>query len=546
MKTFLENKKIILLLFFISFLFLLCGVQGIPVTDPVESNYALPAKEMVLSNNWISPTIYGHYWFDKPIMIYWVTALSYKIFGFTDLASRLPSILAGSLSISLLVFYALRLYKNNQIAIFSGLFLMTSLQFWIVSHAIITDQLLLLFTIPTMLSAYIGLTENNIKHLIIAYIAAGLACLTKGPVGIVLPGLLLLTWCLFMRSKEFFKRCFPWQGILCFILVAMPWYGSMIYIHGTEFVNQFLGLHNIIRATSSEHPQDNHWYYYLVLLPLSLLPWTGLTFDRIFAHHRSSSNTPFYKFLLVWFGGTLLFYTLIATKYPTYTYIAIIPAILLAAEAIPPLLEHKPSLKINFLTTSLFFIFILTAGTFWLKNINWTPFYIIAACTILSMTYCFTKNFTKELLYSAITGIACLYLCIITIGLPPYLSTRSGILMASTFHNLPGDHMFFNSYSTSFTYYTGETAIRLVPTTKETTKEGRNPLWDNKYTMPSITDTELTMYRKDTPVYLYVSKNNKNSFNAWSLRSQFEEIYTFPTGSIFKWVNTNELLSRDA
>ena len=182
MKTFLENKKILLLLFFISFLFLLCGVQGIPVTDPVESNYALPAKEMVLSNNWISPTIYGHYWFDKPIMIYWVTALSYKIFGFTDLASRLPSILAGSLSISLLVFYALRLYKNNQIAIFSGLFLMTSLQFWIVSHAIITDQLLLLFTIPTMLSAYIGLTENNIKHLIIAYIAAGLACLTKGPV----------------------------------------------------------------------------------------------------------------------------------------------------------------------------------------------------------------------------------------------------------------------------------------------------------------------------------------------------------------------------
>ena len=118
--------------------------------------------------------------------------------------------------------------------------------------------------------------------------------------------------------------------------------------------------------------------------------------------------------------------------------------------------------------------------------------------------------------------------------------------MASTFHNLPGDHMFFNSYSTSFTYYTGETAIRLVPTTKETTKEGRNPLWDNKYTMPSITDTELTMYRKDTPLYLYVSKNNKNSFNAWSLRSQFEEIYTFPTGSIFKWVNTNELLSRDA
>lgn len=58
------------------------------ITDSVESNYALTAKEMVLSGDWISPQIYGHYWFDKPVMFYWLTALSFKVFGFTEFAAR--------------------------------------------------------------------------------------------------------------------------------------------------------------------------------------------------------------------------------------------------------------------------------------------------------------------------------------------------------------------------------------------------------------------------------------------------------------------------
>lgn len=71
-----------------------------------------------------------------------------------------------------------------------------SFEFWIISHAIITDSILLLFAIPTLLSAYIGVMEGSRKHLIIAYAAAGFACLTKGPVGLVLPGILLVLWCL--------------------------------------------------------------------------------------------------------------------------------------------------------------------------------------------------------------------------------------------------------------------------------------------------------------------------------------------------------------
>ena len=72
------------ILFFSSFIFFWIFSDWGPITDPVESNYALPAKEMILSNDWLTPHIYGKIWFDKPILIYWLTAISFKLFGFSD------------------------------------------------------------------------------------------------------------------------------------------------------------------------------------------------------------------------------------------------------------------------------------------------------------------------------------------------------------------------------------------------------------------------------------------------------------------------------
>ena len=127
-------------------------------------------------------------------MVYWLMSISYSLFGFTDFASRLPAAFCGAATITLLVWYIRRITKNNVVAVWSGIMLATSLEFWIISHAIITDSMLMLFTVPTLLSAYIGLMENNRRHMVIAYFSSGLACLSKGPVGLVLPGMLLLIW----------------------------------------------------------------------------------------------------------------------------------------------------------------------------------------------------------------------------------------------------------------------------------------------------------------------------------------------------------------
>ena len=515
-------------IFVIAFLFYIWGSHLLPVTDPVESNYALTAKEMVLSGNWMSPQIYGHFWFDKPVMVYWLLSVSYTILGFTDLASRLPSALCGALAVTSLIWYVRRITKDNVIAVWSGVMLGSSLAFWIISHAVITDSILMLFTIPTLLSAYIGLLENNKLHMTIAYAAAGLACLTKGPVGLVLPGLFLLCWCLW-QDKRYCLRLFPWQGILAFLAVVLPWYGSMYLIHGNNFINDFLGLHNLLRATSSEHPEDNHFYYYLIIFPLSLLPWTGLFFYEL--KKQWKENSPFYKFLVTWSLGTLLFYTLMATKYVTYTYIALAPAAVLAAFAVPEISAGK---RTPGLLAAIPFFLLMTAlsvGSFFIPDGQWWVLYLVIAYALWALVFRWNKNAKKRLtVISTVTASALLVVAMA--GLPSYLRSRSSIDMAYYMQNLPGNHYFFDIYPASYSYYTGDTGERLISSFFK--KPARDSRWNSKSPIPSITEEDFQKMETGQPVYVYVSDKKLEEMKKWSLRNQFVVDMKLPYGTVFK------------
>lgn len=265
-----------------AFLFLVLFVGQLPITDPVESNYALTAREMLAQGSYISPVIYGHAWYDKPVLTYWMLMVSYKLFGFTDFASRLPAIITASLTIPFLALMVKKITGQLRLARWSGITLLTSLQFWYTSHAIITDGYLFLFSIGIFGCAYLALRDRKASYMNGAYAFAALAVLTKGPVGVVLPGIILLAYVLLAKRHETdgknWRILFSPAGIGIFLLIALPWYIAMYSLHGSSFINGFLGLHNITRATVSEHPRDNVWYYYLLLEPLALLPWTGASF----------------------------------------------------------------------------------------------------------------------------------------------------------------------------------------------------------------------------------------------------------------------------
>lgn len=492
---------------------------------------------MVLSGNWMSPQIYHTFWYDKPIMVYWLLSASYSLFGFTDLASRLPAAVCGALSAALLAYYLFRLTKDNIIATWSGIILTLSLEFWVISHAVITDSMLLLFTIPTLLSAYIGVTENSKKHLMIAYGAAALACLSKGPVGLVLPGILLVLWCLSMKKPGLILRLFPWQGILVFLLLCLPWYVGMYLIHGEDFISQFLGLHNVLRATSSEHPEDNHFYYYLLLMPAALLPWTGSSVCEMVTGWKAKTN--FYRFLMVWFWGTILFYTLMATKYVTYTYIAVIPAVIFAALAVPKIRKGEKGPSIALAVSFVLFAAALTAGTFFLKNGDWWFFYAVILYAVWALLLRWKKNAGKRLTVIASVS-ATLFLFTVTEGLPSYLLTRSAAPAAPILAEAQPSMNFFRSYPAGYTFYTGNIGTRVVPSLKQ---EERNPLWNEKYVMPSVQDTDFLRGAEsaENPVFLFVSRSDRKFFDAWDGKDRFTEVKKAGNGTLYQYEKPDSL-----
>lgn len=323
-------RKYWLMLFMAAAVLLFAGNGSLLVTDSVESNYALTAKEMVLSGDWLSPQIYGHYWYDKPIFFYWLTALAYKIFGFTEFASRFFPALFGLGGLALAAWGGSKL-DNERSGFCSALVLLSSVEFFLISKSVITDAVLFFFFSATLLFFYLGYRDGKASYWYIMYAAAGFSVLTKGPIGVLLPGLIITLFLLWQRDWRVLKRMHLASGTLLCLAVAVPWYAEMYSLHGSDFINTFFGTHNFLRATVSEHPRDDVFYYYTLVNLLALFPWSGLVPWAVYKWQQAGRPklTEQQRFLLLWALVVFVFFQCMATKYLTYTYPLLFPVSLL-------------------------------------------------------------------------------------------------------------------------------------------------------------------------------------------------------------------------
>ena len=334
-----EKQEFLLLLIF-GAIILLAANGSLAVTDPVESNYALTAKEMVASGDYLSPRIFGNYWYDKPAFFYWEMIASCLIFGVNEFALRFPSAVMGLLSLTLLYFFARRLYGHRTALLAGGLFA-SSVGFWYVGKAIITDMTLFFFMSATLVSFYLGYESGKRVRYYAAFFFAGLAVLTKGPIGFLLPGLLLAVYLVLRKDAKELLHLHWGGGMILFLLVGGSWYYAMYSLHGAVFLETFFGTHNFLRATVSEHPGQNVWYYYILIFLASFLPWSLPLIYRTAKHLWREKDAALRRvfaekdtlFLLVWALGTILVYQCMATKYPTYTFPSLFPIAILAARS---------------------------------------------------------------------------------------------------------------------------------------------------------------------------------------------------------------------
>ena len=338
MKSILKNNDYhILIVIIFSAIVYFIGNSVLSITDPVESNYALTAKEMLQNHNYLSPQIFGHYWYDKPIFYYWELIVGFKLFGISNFGARFFSSLLALCNIYL-IYRFVKSQTNHIIAITSAIVVSISAEYWIIAKAVITDMTLGLAFNATLMSFYIGYTrhksglQNYKRYYLLAYIASALAVLTKGPIGFLLPGLIILVYLVIRQDLRELLDLQILPGLLLLLTLGGSWYYYMYITHGNDFINVFLGVHNWLRATVSEHPKFNVWYYYIPITIIALLPWSILLPKLIYTNRKNwFTNVPFHSFLAVWAGTVILFFSCMATKYSTYSFPALTPLAILIA-----------------------------------------------------------------------------------------------------------------------------------------------------------------------------------------------------------------------
>lgn len=510
------------LLFVVALLCFMTFNGAIAVTDPVESNYALTAKEMLQSGDWLSPRIYGQYWFDKPIMIYWLIAFCYKLFGINEFAARLPSGIFSAMSIVFLYWFTNRMY-NRQIAWLAALVLATSLEFWILARLIITDAALFFFNSVAMACLYLGFREQKRSWYLLAYAAAGLAVLTKGPVGILLPGLTIFVYIIVTRQWKLVYRLHLVSGLAVFLVVTAPWYSSMYFAHGQEFINTFFGLHNYLRATVSEHPDDNVFYYYLVLFPVSLLPWSGLLVAFI-KDIRREVTTNLDIYLLVWPGVMIVFYTLMATKYLTYVFPASFPAAILIGKHLYNMRQRSKRREWLWLSgpVVLFFAGLVASGGYIPTDVGRFIVYtaaLSAVCIVIWLQY---KGSHYHLPEATAACVAIVSVALIATTLAPLTTTRSAKELAAM---LPANEYVMGSYheyATSMVFYSGHIMPFLVGSYEDIPEDN---VWQGKYTMPNETIADFTARSKLQPqAFILVKANDDRAFLADPVSAGYKPI----------------------
>lgn len=290
---------------------------SVTLFDVDEAVFAQTTKEMIQADNWITPTYNGEPRYDKPILFYWLMALSYKIFGINEFGARFPSALSGII-LCIVLYFFLKTLKNEKQAFFATVSFAFSPYYFIYTHAAVTDMVLSLFISLSLFCFYLSLQKHE-KFIYGFYLFSALAFLTKGLIGIIFPFAIGLVY-IFLRGEiKKLNLVFNFKGIILFLLISMPWYMAQILINGQEFVEQFFIKHHFMRYTTVISGHKGPIYYFIPVLIVGMFPWIVFFTKDL----KNLKNDSLALFCVVWFSFIFLFFSFSTTKLPNY----ILPAI---------------------------------------------------------------------------------------------------------------------------------------------------------------------------------------------------------------------------
>jgi 4-amino-4-deoxy-L-arabinose transferase-like glycosyltransferase len=313
------------------------------LVGPDEPRYASIAREMARSGDWITPRLWGEPWFEKPPLLYWMSAAAFRMGFGPELAPRLP---IAALAVAFLAFFwwIVRREFGRRAAFMATLILGTAGEWLGYSQVGVTDLPLTAAFSAAMLLAVPWIARRDGRYLPAAGAMLGLAVLAKGLVPLALAAPPLVLGWLYARKRPAGGPADPEgasRGVrltsaalrvaIPFLLVSLPWYVFCYLRNGFPFLNDFFVRHHLSRFTSNALQHGQPWWFYLPVFAAAFVPWTPLL---LLGAGRSGWRDPRRFFLLAWVLCGLLLFSLSVNKLPGYILPLLPAAALLAALAL--------------------------------------------------------------------------------------------------------------------------------------------------------------------------------------------------------------------
>ena len=300
----------------------LWGLGRYGLIDPDEGRYAEIPREMIESGDFVTPRLNYVKYFEKPALHYWLTAASFVTFGQNEAAARLFPVLFGLGGCLLTFAVARRMTGSARAGGAAAAVLVSSVLWYALSRLNVIDMTLTFFFTLAMLGYWLwfrGGEGAGRRPLLLFYAAMALATLSKGLIGVVLPGGIAVLHLASLRRWRAILRLFsPW-GIALYFALVLPWFRAVCAAN-PDFFDFFFVHEHFTRYLTTEHGRYEPFWFFVPILLGGLVPWTGMLWDAFRAARGQDGllRREDGLFLILWFAVPLIFFSLSGSKLIPY------------------------------------------------------------------------------------------------------------------------------------------------------------------------------------------------------------------------------------
>lgn len=343
MQQWLRSSKF-LLIFLPIWLFVLSWIR--PLSVPDEGRYGDISRSMFESGDWLIPRINSLPFMHKPPLLHWLSSIFMELFGMHIWVLRLVPVLAATLMlVSLFLF--VRKHISERVAQLTAIILGTNLLFF-GSSEYINHDLLLASWITVSVLCFVDFTISARKSILfLGYFAGAAAFLSKGLIGVLIPGMILLPWLLYTKQWKKIPSLLNPLAILLFILLVSPWLYA-VQLKYPQFLHYFFIDQQFSRFSSKEFNNKQPWCFYLIILMFSFLPWIlSSRFGSIKAVFQNYKQSALLALLVWWFISVTIFFSIPPSKLAGYILPAVPPLAVFLALVINKVLESEYKTKLQ-------------------------------------------------------------------------------------------------------------------------------------------------------------------------------------------------------